>query len=318
MKKMIFLILAQTLVSISFASAGGVDGGGGIGVACNTRSGTHLELLDLYESQNIYHNELTDKESSLQQEVLKSFTRLLSLDDNPYTQPYTPDQNFVNHVLTTFNSMIDFIPQNSNLPFTNDATLPILKPGCQFVQIAIYKSNQRIQLNKSLWDLLDNKNKAALILHESIYYGQRNIGDLDSDVTRKFVGRVFSKKQLLPKYFDMPAANVVFCNTQGFAGRDLSAFYAYPSQFEKGYVLSFSQITKSATILWRATGNIGPINLFESTGTNFSVTGNVLSEFESRYQFRLFRSNPNSQIMLSIYNTKTKEMVTSSVKCRSL
>ena len=97
----------------------------------------------------------------------------------------------------------------SNLPITDDATIPELEPGCRIVQIAVnqFINDQtdtiQITYDPYYWNMLDSINKFALAIHEFFYSRERQtydysirqtlINKLKSDETRKVIALLLSQ-----------------------------------------------------------------------------------------------------------------------------
>ncbi len=182
MKKLIplFLILSTT----AYADGNRVGNGGDV-IQCPNK----VELLDLYEStQELQTFEKSETTQEIVQKVLRNIERL-----NP------------NQGRQYLNRAAEFMDE---VDFKNDAKLVnirdskhLFKPSekeCKLKQIAIRradatKASKRFIISKDLWDQLDNKNQAALILHEIIYEHLYKLGEENSVKARILVGYAFSK-----------------------------------------------------------------------------------------------------------------------------
>lgn len=196
------LSLVLTLSSFLGVSFAGIDSGGGQGVLC----GTKLQVLDLYEAAKA-GLELPASEDNLK-EVIKTYGKKLKLyqsykyfeETSLHEELEWPYREIKTKVLDKF---LDIIP-GKKLPFTHDSTVGKLPEGCQLVQLAYYNDRTgNILRNPDYWKMLDTINKAALVLHELLYFqyrsGQVKVeGAIKSDEARKIIGKVFSNKSMDP------------------------------------------------------------------------------------------------------------------------
>lgn len=203
------LTFIVTLLPFSGAFAtGGVNGGGGKGVLC----GDQVTVLDIYEANQ---NKLpipaplgnTDGEvDRFGLRFFKHFsTAPLKKEEESTLLQYMKDilnQKDDPAVKSGF-----IFKWERNLPFTNDATLPRLQPGCEFVQIGINRivkvndeEKTEITLDPYYWAKLNSINKLAIFFHEFSYSRERSGYDLNdierakltSDETRKVIGLILS------------------------------------------------------------------------------------------------------------------------------
>lgn len=204
-----------TFFATALAMAGGMEGGGGMGVQCGD---THLRTLDLYEAEEIHHLQIPNKYSDIDTNLAIYGTQI-----GAYTSDYPTNTNdrwvqqeVLKFVKQEVVARFKDIPAGAKLPSSKDATLPPIPSGCSIVQIATYADNGTIYRDRKLWDLLDVNNKSALILHEGIYRKAKLEGAETSDGTRYIVGLAFAEK--LPDSIFRPIWNSlpkVWCGTQG-------------------------------------------------------------------------------------------------------
>ena len=309
-----FFLLISILCLGQLVQAGGASTGGGKGVLCHSSSVSTLEMLELYEAKNIFHLDAEPSKGDLDSELLLGFERL----DQTWADPgksLTKDQ--IKRYVTTavndeFYSKLTYIPTDTRLPLTMDASLPVLPKNCEIAQIAIYNS-LGIQMDKSLWDSLDSRNKAALILHEAIYYYRRTYGATTSDETRKFVGQIFSTTPPTPRYTGISKTGYFICSA-GSGVTPISNFIAYPStqKGESGYVLSFSQLD-GATTLGRTTTFIYGSFVPDVMASNSIGQGGASEQIESETdlgrnrQINITRNSVDSGFMLQIFDGETNQ-----------
>lgn len=148
--------------------AGGQDGNGGNMLICLNTNGTlkSKELLDFYESR-----------------VIRGITPSLGHPSLPYLEKIEMVLTRIQHLSPRrFKSYLEearsFESQSVFLPATDltsmpDSQHPVVPKNCTVVQTVIQRTpifaeDKRYIVNKDIWDLLDNDDKAGLVLHEAI------------------------------------------------------------------------------------------------------------------------------------------------------
>lgn len=189
----------QTPMTMSIV--GTKDGGGGKGVLC----GDKLQLLDLYEAENVYHLPIAPAAPDLDGN-LRDFGSQLALyfEDNPrdLNDPHYAEEVAAN-LRQEITGQLQDIPEGTRLPPTQDASVPPLPPGCSIVQIATNTDKgATLQGNyyrdRRLWNKLSPLDQAALVLHEDIYFEAREQGALRSDEVRRLIGLLFARQMPEP------------------------------------------------------------------------------------------------------------------------
>lgn len=179
--KQIILVIVALLTSVLVWAGGSVAGNGGDVVFC-PKGVYPIRLLDLYELEIFekkYPKFLTSASGNAQvkaEAVISQLKEISPVRANRYLQE-----------LSHFMERIDFV--NSELPNLPDDLNIVLPVGCELKQIAIQNKTNgqpRYSINLSLWQLLDENQKAALILHEIIYSENIDGGHTDSRATRAF------------------------------------------------------------------------------------------------------------------------------------
>lgn len=148
--------------------AGGQDGNGGNMLICLNTNGTlkSKELLDFYESR-----------------VIRGITPSLGHPSLPYLDKIEMVLTRIQHLSPRrFKSYLEearsFESQSVFLTATDLTTMPdsqhpVVPKNCTVVQTVIQRTpifaeDKRYIVNKDIWDLLDNDDKAGLVLHEAI------------------------------------------------------------------------------------------------------------------------------------------------------
>jgi hypothetical protein len=219
------------LASLSFAAAqerqGGVDSGGGKAVVCRDTADkiVSIELLDLWEGRGgvFYGGPRIPLPSR------KNFReQVRQISNRGAGIPYGPVSGLDRKAMELFEGAI-FLQAGQKLEPSHDA-LPILTPppGCKFEQAAAYnKRLQRFFFDRELWDAMDETNRAALLVHETIYDHLRLlVNEQDSFYTRQVVSFLFANEE-----YEMPGAGLPEKSYLCYAGRPgenmVSSFFVY-------------------------------------------------------------------------------------------
>jgi hypothetical protein len=181
---MMAMTMALTFSSLS-AFAGGV-GNGGVSVVCRNLDGTinSAQVLDIYEGEvrfgRKYDNDLSaDTKVELAQLKLTKYSRLL--------EDFQEELSKVKAIMT-------FIPKGNRLVPTNDAFPQIVKVGCDFEQLANYTDDGELLVSQEIYNELDEVNKAALLVHETVYAIYRKYRDeKNSQLSRKLTAYLLAK-----------------------------------------------------------------------------------------------------------------------------
>lgn len=301
--------LVSLLLLPLFSQAGVMNGGGGKGVLCATSANSQvLEVLDLYEAKNIFKLEEESRKASLSEEWAMAAERMNTVFQEPNKPVQTPPPIDQASLEKQMRELMIPIPAGARLPLTDDATLPVLPSACKIVQIAVY-NNLGLQLDEEYWNLLDSRNKAALFLHEMLYLSRRDYGATDSDQTRRFVGRVFSKT---PPPTRLVANGKGFFNCQagGVAGAPIFDFIIAPQVYEDitsdtPWIVSFRQFA-GVTTLSRITADIGR---FSTNAVEFNMNRELhADQYRETRTLNLSLKNAGSNravVSVSFYDSKT-------------
>ena len=227
-------MLVVALMGIGSAYAGKGEGGstvgngGGLWVCQNLdQLGTirWARLVDLFEGRVEFGMNILDENPAFTYEdiVKQKRTRLWAADRDFYESidPY------IEKVLRALK------PVDADLEIVNDA-LYRLRPHKKYcalgkityVQLANYTSYGKILLQKDIWNdgKLSNQDKAALIVHEAVYWYLRDEHkDANSVRAREIVAAVFS--DLCPKRLAM-RINKVLTGEDGLPGKALGMKFA--------------------------------------------------------------------------------------------
>lgn len=307
LRKAIIVFILPTICK----ATGVMNGGGGKGVLCEIEGNKQsIETLELYESKNIFHLIEENRGQSFEEELALGLNRLNEVWVEPGETPKTVDQKFVEKVKNDFFSKVIFIPNQSRIPITDDATVPVLPTNCKQVQIALYNS-LGIQIDKEYWYMMDSRSQAALIFHEFLYYHRRNYGAYNSDETRNFVGRLFSTTPPIKRFLNAPTTGYYDC-IAGTVDTPVFDFVVYPfiENGEKGYLISFREIV-NATTLGRTITFYKGENLFNylgDTNSAFSEWLNLQSDFkEENRDLIISKTSSSGPMIIKLKNRYTGE-----------
>lgn len=160
----------------SIFSSGPGGSGGGIGVLCQYPHSDNLTLLDLYEAKNVYKfgNPLSYGTIS---QTLEHWNREW---DEANSSVYEPEFNDIENLVSGIFHSVPSLPLHHD--FTEWQALP---DNCTYVQIAKFIdppkgtkiedlwTRSKLEIVLSLYNKLDDINKAALLQHEFTYFGAR-------------------------------------------------------------------------------------------------------------------------------------------------
>lgn len=184
MKKVI-LILITVVMNQAFANVW--IGNGGTGFLCEKKSKKEFRLLDLDEMTLPFANKLTKLEhAELAKQVFINLSRLAPALGEQYQKR-----------AQSFESEIEF-RADANLSFTGDTLHLSVPKNCEFKQVAIRRDQadsmtKTFVVDEDIWKLMDEKNRAALMIHEVIYEHLSKLGEKNSVKARKITGYLMSE-----------------------------------------------------------------------------------------------------------------------------
>lgn len=174
-------------------AAGHIQGNGGDVLYCPSLNGPgKYEMLDLYEAKARWKIEIDfgAPELSPMEKVNYVLDRLQRIDQFR--------AEYYRKVASEFFDNALFIPDITLIDIP-DSQFSYIPSHCSLEQIAIQKEPQfpgekLYTVSKDLWDLLDNDQKAGLILHEIVFGEAIKEGHENSINTRYFMGQIASNK----------------------------------------------------------------------------------------------------------------------------
>ncbi|OGQ36061.1 MAG: hypothetical protein A3F16_01730 [Deltaproteobacteria bacterium RIFCSPHIGHO2_12_FULL_43_9] len=184
-------VIFTLLLTYTYSLAGNEYGNGGDVVYCPQEDGPpKVEMLDLYEARTRLELEpdLGPKELTPIEKAHYVLDRLQRVDPFRVENYRITVDTFHHNAL--FMSGVTLV----DVPDSHHIALPI---NCEIRQIAIQKEpsfpEERLYtISKDLWDLLDDNNKAGLILHETVYGEAIKFAHQNSINTRYFTGLIAS------------------------------------------------------------------------------------------------------------------------------
>lgn len=173
------------------ASAGTWTSGGGNAVVCTDRQGriTSAELLDLYEARAMYGLVPVPSSAPMREQAIEAAKRI----DAGFERSAP-----IADLIGRFEEKLRFLPKGTGLKPVEDSNHIVFPKSCQIVQLARYESDDLIYIDSDIWDFLNELNRAALLLHEILYWELRVYGESTSDRARKAVANAFA-------HIDFPA-----------------------------------------------------------------------------------------------------------------
>lgn len=209
-------LLQLSLLILSFSAfaqgdrLGGHDGGGGKGLICYDEKGniTSAELLDFFEGRTLeglnigdypgdyksIYNEVIKKSAT--QDILKTMSEGAKLAGG-----------------------FKFLPKGIRLNSIDDSSEIFIPSNCKLEQVANFQGLSRIFIVKDFWDLLSETHKAGLLMHEFVWYLEREAGAKISSRARRTVARFFASDFNFEPY-EIPLRNHRVCMAFNTKRRD--------------------------------------------------------------------------------------------------
>lgn len=301
-RNLLFSVLVTTLAgSISYAR-GGIGDGGGQGIVCRNDDGTvaSAKLLDLVEAEDYFLLQIQPEAADRPYlEIARDYAAILD-DAIPFGVPTsrwtTTEKKTVIQVgyelspqlfLAKKNHQLSIRPQmdwidghkmlipgeDYKIPPVGDShprVLPSSK-NCNVEQIAIYTDgDNQIHFVGSIWNHLNNVNKAALLIHETLYRTLRLVGgETTSDRTRKTVAYLFGGMNF-QWILDGAPAKYLMCWTSDGSNQ----FVVYPGGSTS--VIAQFLVFNSEIMLSKTTTNLPLAPFAGAWGTSSSVDNEVI------------------------------------------
>ena len=183
------ILLSSLLLLLSLEVFSKEGGNGGTVILCKQNAKQKAELSDYYEARtlNQINIDLGEKNLSVDEKVEIVFKRIDKL---------SPSRSKLYREWYKHFGKEQLLLDKQNFPTLSDTGGIIVPNGCKLEQIIIQKtpsfpSFKRYLTNADLWNLLDNTQKAGLILHEIIYREAIEYG-IDSSVPVRYLNSLLS------------------------------------------------------------------------------------------------------------------------------
>lgn len=201
MKRKILMFVAGVLSLTASASfAGPRSSGGGFVVVCPATpvSKASVELLDIYEIEKGYS--VVPVTGDLRKEYFDAIGRLNArLGAVDYVKE---NSAVIQGSLTRFFQSLVWVDRADLLPPADDlGKKPGIPNQCRIQQVAYFDDvNGRIYMNRELYQEMNPRDQAGLVLHELLFHEFRHLNESNSQSSRRQVGLSFVDSALRPVY----------------------------------------------------------------------------------------------------------------------
>ncbi len=234
-----FLIALLIVVSSINCIAGVLNGGGGKAVVCRDldQKIKSVETLDLYEGRVQYGLGVHIKSDS----YLNMATEVLTTLGRGRGPDFTKD--LVSTALR-IDRIKRLLPAGTSLQNIDDSNEVVAPDHCKIEQLANYIDQSMILVNGEMWGTMDEVNKAALIVHETLYYYFRFLAGANSSAhARKAVAYGFSGLVLESVRDGIPEDVATTCET--YSGKNSNGptkYWIYPDSDPNYEVIQFDSL----------------------------------------------------------------------------
>lgn len=171
------------------ASAGAGSSGGGGAVVCREgKKILHAYLLDLYEGRIRHGYEIPTLNASPEAQLTAAMNKL---DGHPRYKA------LVRQVTAETLARIQFLPKDAVFDSPEDLGSRfgvVMEDGCDVEGIGFYEADDTLKVSRSIYAAFSNTDKAAFILHESLYKIARDMSHArDSAFSRQLNAMAFSR-----------------------------------------------------------------------------------------------------------------------------
>ena len=186
--KMVFFGIAFSMTPAAMAT-GGISEGGGKSVVCRNQSGavTKAQLLDLYEGRSFWGLHIPESNEPVNLQIDRAVAKL-NKDLGATLRVVLKEVQMAIHQLGVGDKLVAI----------HDSFHAIIPP-CAVDQLANFFNPSHIAVDSEIWNQLSLTGKAALMVHEALYYLEREFGLKDSRHTRRIVAELFSDRNVFAK-----------------------------------------------------------------------------------------------------------------------
>lgn len=196
----IFLLLATSLNSFA-----GNEGGGGGAVVCRdqNRKIISAELLDLFEGPILHGLKIVKETTPYIQQVTQT---LRKLDQYPFLQ------SLLWQIAEDVQGKMKFLPNGITLikpRDTGENTPEIMREGCELEGLGYYTGKRELLIAKETFNALSETDKAAFILHETVYFIYREYRGWEVIDTkpRRIKTDSFKSREVTATFFDQESSH---------------------------------------------------------------------------------------------------------------
>ena len=256
--------------------------GGGKAVACYKADGSLVsaELLDLYEARTLFGQPNIQTDETDFKKILDAALRKLKWTGYDLVGIETAKQRLE----TLLKNLVFISPDERLVDIDDDYSQVAVPQACKKEQIAIY-GNDTVRIDLRLWSLLNPIDQAGLLLHESIYWLERNIKKIrDSRRARRVVALTLDKSVFFGDVKKHGNGGLV-CNSFGNNKEGGNYVFTVNRDFETGKLfIDFSAID-GEMVLSRKTLKIPsdinfPFNKKDREGRTVAFSGKTESQIE--------------------------------------
>ncbi|MGE3260723.1 MAG: hypothetical protein AB7K68_02980 [Bacteriovoracia bacterium] len=203
------LLLVLALFGAQSANAEGTAGSGG-GGAFVCRDGQReiqsAELVDLWEANHVYGEQVVYSQDSYLEQITKAMGRL-HMVHGAFAEQVQKNLEIVLQNMISLQSGVSLTPPRDALP-------AFQKPGCPLEGMMQFDDRtNKLYVDATVYSRLSTPtDKAAAMMHEAIYKTLRDLpGQTDSIATRKLVGKLFGNQPIQRAEDVLPALGVRRC-----------------------------------------------------------------------------------------------------------
>lgn len=233
------IILVASFAAPAFAGGVTVGNGGNI-VVCRDAGGkvTKAELFDLFEGRalkGLNYEESPTPYPQQAQAIIDNLGKTLGQSADAEGGVISELAHIQKHLI--------FLPPGTGLKPIPDGAEFILPKGCDLVQTVNFRNYQQVYVDSDIWNILSETQKAALLVHETIYLFLRETGpkasfvEVNSVRARRAVALLFAGVPMVnPQAFDgSNGMRPLRCYTDEAleADRPASMFYLFPNKAGK-------------------------------------------------------------------------------------
>lgn len=285
-----YLFTILIAISAPKAQAAGIFiGNGGQSVACLQSDGsTTYETFDLMEGRILFGYAYPQDTPKLDP-IKLALSLAKRMDQAQGSLPGVidePSDNLQSKLQYVLDAM-DFLPPGVGLQNTGDTNEFISLPkNCSFLQTVNFRNSKLIYVNSDAWNALSPLNKAAMYLHEAVYWYLRETGvEKDSRRARKAVAYVMAGGALVSR-IEVPreVGRVQYCRSRNQNPETWdydTKLFAYRGA-DGSMVLQFlaiggHRVISKTTMQGQVAGGVGEMPIDQNANTMRSLTAGVVS-----------------------------------------